>query len=137
MDVAGTSAAFIMTAPIANDLGLNVVNSNWVVYSYSIPFASLLLFAGRIADLYVSKGYPVMAHNAGFLLDPMPVEADSKSPSLVFSVGFLGNGVLSLAISFMNNKYAFFVLRALSAVFAVFTMPSSVNMIGEHPPVSV
>lgn len=56
---------------------------------------------------------------------------------MVFSVGFLGNGVLSLAISFMNNKYAFFVLRALSAVFAVFTMPSSVNMIGEHPPVSV
>lgn len=104
MDVAGVSAAFIMTAPIAADLGLDVGNSIWVVYSYSIPFASLLLFAGRVADLY--------------------------SPSLVFSVGFLGNGILSLVISFMSNKYAFLILRALSAIFAVFTMPSSVNMIG-------
>lgn len=56
MDVAGTSAAFIMTAPIANELGLDVANSIWVVYSYSVPFASLLLFAGRVTDLYVSRG---------------------------------------------------------------------------------
>lgn len=93
-----------MTAPIAMDLGLDIGNSIWVVYAYSIPFASLLLFAGRVADLY--------------------------SPSLAFSVGFLGNGILNLAISFLNDKFSFLVLRGLSAVFAVFTMPSSVNMIG-------
>ncbi|KLT38894.1 MFS general substrate transporter [Cutaneotrichosporon oleaginosum] len=103
MDVAGTSAAFIMTAPIAADLGLDIGNSIWVVYAYSIPFAALLLFAGRVSDLY--------------------------SPSLVFTAGFLGCGILNLVISFMNNKYAFLVLRAASAVFAVFTLPSSVNMI--------
>lgn len=105
MDVAGTSAAFVMTAPIAADLGLDIGNSIWVVYAYSIPFAALLLFAGRVADLY--------------------------SPSLVFTAGFLGCGVVNLVISFMSNKYAFLVLRAISAVFAVFTLPSSVNMIGE------
>ncbi|BEI89447.1 uncharacterized protein CcaverHIS019_0208090 [Cutaneotrichosporon cavernicola] len=104
MDVAGTSAAFIMTAPIAADLGLDIGNSIWIVYAYGIPFAALLLFAGRVADLY--------------------------SPSLVFASGFLGCGVLNLVISFMTNKYAFLILRAISAVFAVFTLPSSVNMIG-------
>lgn len=94
-----------MTAPIAEQLELNVANSIWTVYSYSLPFASCLLFAGRVADLY--------------------------SPSMVYSVGFLGNGILNLVISFMSNKYAFLVLRGLSALFSVFTVPSSVNMIGK------
>lgn len=94
-----------MTSPIASELGLDVSNSIWVVYAYSLPFASCLLFAGRIADLY--------------------------SPSIVYSAGFLGNGILNLVISFMNDKYAFLVLRGLSALFSVFTVPSSINMIGK------
>lgn len=36
-----------------------------------------------------------------------------------------------LIISFMEDQYAFYVLRAISALLAVLTIPSSINMISE------
>ena len=92
-----------MTAPISEDLGISVGNQAWVLGTYSMVFAATLLFAGRIADLY--------------------------SPSRVYTVGFIGIAVFYLIISFMDSQYAFFVLRAISALLAVLTIPSSINMI--------
>ena len=94
-----------MTAPIASDLNISVGNEAWILGTYSMIFAASLLFAGRLADLY--------------------------APNRVYTVGFIGIAIFYLIISFMNNEYAFFVLRAMSALLAVLTIPSSINMIGE------
>lgn len=124
IDAAGVSATFLMTAPIASDLGIQMGDQAWILgtYSYVSPawlvsypsdtflfnrlaFASTLLFAGRVADLY--------------------------PPHRVYTFGFIGIAVFYLIISFMNDQYAFFVLRAISGLLAVMTIPSSINMISE------
>ena len=46
----------------------------------------------------------------------------------------MGLAVFYLIISFMTNKYAFFVLRSISAIMAVMTIPSSINMISKSYP---
>jgi len=51
------------------------------------------------------------------------------APNRVYTIGFIGIAVFYLIISFMNDQYAFFVLRAVSALLAVLTIPSSINMI--------
>ena len=71
----------------------------------SLAFASTLLFAGRLSDLY--------------------------APHIVYTIGFVGIAIFYLIISFMNDQYAFFVLRAFSGLLAVLTIPSSINMISE------
>jgi MFS family permease len=43
-------------------------------------------------------------------------------------------GVFNLIISFMTNRYAFWILRALSGVFAVQTIPSAINMLVQMYP---
>ncbi|KAL1405759.1 hypothetical protein Q8F55_007432 [Vanrija albida] len=103
IDAAGVSATFLMTAPIGEDLGISLANQAWILGSYSLAFASTLLFAGRLADLY--------------------------PPNIVYTIGFFGLGVFYLIISFMTNDYAFYILRALSGLLAVLTVPSSINMI--------
>ncbi|OXM77898.1 efflux protein EncT [Cryptococcus neoformans Bt63] len=103
IDAAGVSATFLMTAPIANDLGVQMGDQAWILGTYSLAFASTLLFAGRVADLY--------------------------PPHRVYTFGFIGIAVFYLIISFMNDQYAFFVLRAISGLLAVMTIPSSINMI--------
>ncbi|XAO26332.1 hypothetical protein I312_105169 [Cryptococcus bacillisporus CA1280] len=108
IDAAGVSATFLMTAPIANDLGVKMGDLAWILGTYSLAFASTLLFAGRIADLY--------------------------PPHRVYTFGFIGIAVFYLIISFMTDQYAFFVLRAISGLLAVMTIPSSINMIVQMYP---
>lgn len=103
VDGAGTTAMFIMTEPIARDLGITRANEAWIPSSYAMVFASFLLLAGRLADLF--------------------------APHLVYTIGYFGLGLLYLIISFMPDQYAFFVLRSICALFAVLTIPSSLNMI--------
>lgn len=102
-DAALVSATFLMTEPIGVDLGVKYGDYAWILTSYSLAFAATLLFAGRLADLY--------------------------PPNIIYTVGFFGLGVFNLIISFMDNQYAFFVLRAVSALLAVLTIPSAINMI--------
>ena len=65
-------------AQISVDIGLSYTQISWIVTAYSITFASFLLFFGRWADLY--------------------------SPIHLFSGGVAGLGVISLIISFIDNK---------------------------------
>lgn len=102
-DAAGVSATFIMTAPIAADLNVSFADEAWILGTYSMVFAATLLFAGRLADLY--------------------------PPHRVYTIGFAGIAIFYLIISFMTNNIAFYVLRAFSALLAVLTIPSSINMI--------
>jgi MFS family permease len=75
IDAAGVSATFIMTSPISapDELNIVVTDQAWVLASYSMCFAALLLLAGRLADLY--------------------------PPHLVYLSGFAGLAVFNLIIS--------------------------------------
>ncbi|OCF75874.1 hypothetical protein I204_03170 [Kwoniella mangroviensis CBS 8886] len=106
IDMAGVTATILMTAEISKELGIGVGDQAWVLGTYAIAFAASLLLAGRLADLY--------------------------SPSVVYTIGFVGIAILNLIISFLNDRYSFFILRAISALAAVLTIPSSINMIGKY-----
>lgn len=72
--------------------------------SYSVTFASFLLFWGRVADLYSAKA--------------------------VFAYGFLGLGAVNLVISFMPNQFAYFIFRALSGIAGAATVSLGLHIIG-------
>lgn len=97
------SAFFVLTGSISKDLDIIFEQQSWVITSYSVTFAAFLLFFGRVSDLY--------------------------SPRPVFVYGFTGLGLLSLVISFLPEKYSFFVLRALSGIFGACLIPSSYRLI--------
>lgn len=79
--------------------------ANWqIITSYSLCFAALLLFAGRLADLFPAN--------------------------LLFLGGFVGLGVFSLITSFVtNNKYGFLILRGLGGLCGALTIPSSYHLL--------
>ncbi|KLT46388.1 MFS general substrate transporter [Cutaneotrichosporon oleaginosum] len=103
IDGAGNTAMFVMVSPIARSLSIPPSREGWIPTSYAMVFAALMLLAGRLADLY--------------------------PPHIVFTSGYFGLGAMWLAISFAQDQYTFFTLRAICALFAVLTVPSSLNMI--------
>lgn len=76
---------------------------SWIITSYSVTFASFLLLFGRVSDLYSAKP--------------------------VFSYGFLALGILNLIISFLPEKFSFFILRALSGIAGACLLPASYRLI--------
>ncbi|KAE8543003.1 hypothetical protein D1P53_000490 [Cryptococcus gattii VGV] len=103
LDVCSVSALFVLTDAIQKNLDIQYEASSWIITSYSVTFASFLLFWGRVADLYSAKA--------------------------VFAYGFLGLGALNLIISFMPNQYAYFIFRALSGIAGAATIPSAFRLI--------
>lgn len=103
IDVLNISALLILTPDIAADLGLNAGNVTWVIVAYTLTFAGFLLFSGRLADIFPAQ--------------------------LVFLSGFGMLGILLLVSSFMGNKYAFLVLRALQGLAGSMTLPSAYHLI--------
>ncbi|WVQ81614.1 hypothetical protein IAT38_003738 [Cryptococcus sp. DSM 104549] len=103
IDQWGFAAFFILTTPVANDLNVPFSQQTWVINSYAVTFAASLLFWGRLADLYSAKQ--------------------------IFSLGFISLGVLCTIISFLPEKYSFFILRALSGFMGGSTVPSAFRLI--------
>lgn len=68
-----------------------------------MTFSAFLLFWGRVSDLYSAKP--------------------------VFTYGFIVLGVLNLVISFLPDKYSFFVLRAISGIAGACLIPASFRLI--------
>ena len=54
---------------------------------------------------------------------------DLFSPRIVFILGFTALGVLNLVISFLPDKYSFFIFRALSGVAGASLIPASYRLI--------
>lgn len=48
--------------------------------------------------------------------------ADLFSPKTVFILGFGMMGVFSLLCSFMTNQYAYYIMRAITGIFAAATV---------------
>ncbi|TYJ53179.1 hypothetical protein B9479_006207 [Cryptococcus floricola] len=104
IDLANSTGVAVAAVEIAKDTGLSTSQVVWTVTSYSLTFASFLLFAGRLSDLY-------------------PAE-------YVFEGGFLALGVLSLITSFVtHSKYAFLVMRGLGGIAGAMTRPSSYHLV--------
>ena len=97
------SAFFVFTAPITQELNIIFEQQTWVITSYSITFASFLLFWGRVCDLFSAKP--------------------------VFTIGFGAVGVTNLIISFMQDRYSFFVLRAISGIAGACVVPAAYRLI--------
>ncbi|TXT12917.1 hypothetical protein VHUM_01318 [Vanrija humicola] len=97
------AAFYFFTYPIALDLGIVVEQQSWVITSYAATFAAFLLFWGRFADLY--------------------------TPKVTFVTGLALLGLLSLVTSFLANKYAFFIFRALAGIAGAMLVPASYRLI--------
>jgi MFS family permease len=97
------NAFFIFTGPIAADLSIVFERQSWVITSYSVTFSAFLLFWGRVSDLLSAKG--------------------------VFTHGFIALGILNLIISFLPDKYSFFVMRAISGVPGAALIPAAFRLI--------
>ena len=68
-----------------------------------VSFAAFLLFWGRVADIYSAKP--------------------------VFAYGFLVLGLLNIVISFLPDKFSFFILRAISGIAGATLIPASFRLI--------
>lgn len=103
IDIWCYSAFFIFTRPIAEDLHIQFTQESWVITSYAVTFASFLLFWGRVSDLYSAKP--------------------------VFTGGFIALGVLNAVISFLPEKFSFFILRAFAGIAGSALIPASYRLI--------
>lgn len=100
----GASAFFVFTGAVARDLDIIFAQQSWVITAYAVTFASFLVFWGKLCALLGSKRIFVPA---------------------LFTVG-----LLSLVLSFLTDKYAFFVFRGFSGVAAAALVPSAYRLIG-------
>lgn len=103
IDIWCYSAFFIFTRTIAHDLDIAFETESWVITSYAVTFASFLLFWGRVSDLYSAKP--------------------------VFTWGFMLLGIVNLVISFLPDKYSFFILRAIAGIAGSALIPASYRLI--------
>jgi EmrB/QacA subfamily drug resistance transporter len=97
------SAVNIAVPSIASDIGLDTSTLPWLIASYSIAFASFLLPAGKLGDLY---GY-----------------------RLVYLIGMALFAVTSLVNAVSPNQYVLFVFRALQGLGAACTVPNAIALI--------
>ena len=122
-----SSAAFLVfTGDISRDLDIAVQQQSWVVVghrdsfsrsgypltrktAYTAPFAALLLFWGRVSDLY--------------------------SPRTVFIYGFFAFSLFSLIVSFLGDRYSFLIFRAFTGVAGSALIPSAYRLISMIFPV--
>lgn len=103
IEVWSGAALFIFIGPISSDLHVLVEQQSWVIASFTVTFASFLLFWGRLSDLF--------------------------SPKSVFAFAFIALGGLSLIVSFLPDQYSFFTVRALSGVAAAAVIPAAYRLV--------
>ncbi|RXK36502.1 hypothetical protein M231_06223 [Tremella mesenterica] len=109
IDVTCRSGVMIFITAISQDLDVPYVESTWIIVAFAIPFATLLPFFGRIADLF--------------------------SPKTSFVTGAALLGLACLIASVLTDKYSYWALRGLSGVFASATVPAAYRLIlGVFPP---
>ncbi|KZV88947.1 MFS general substrate transporter [Exidia glandulosa HHB12029] len=103
LDAFNISALFSAIPIMSDDLDLSTTESVWLVSAYQLTFASFLLCAGRVSDVY--------------------------NPKYTFIIGAVVLGVFSIIGGFMTNKIALLVMRAFSGIAAALTIPSSLTLL--------
>ncbi|KAK4684076.1 hypothetical protein P7C73_g6131, partial [Tremellales sp. Uapishka_1] len=103
IDVLAFSTFILFTDYVSADLDIAYSQQTWVITSYTVTFSAFLLFWGRVSDVY--------------------------SPKPVFVLGFLILGFLDLIISFLPEKFSFFIVRAFAGIAGAALVPSSYRLI--------
>ncbi|CCM02246.1 uncharacterized protein FIBRA_04327 [Fibroporia radiculosa] len=103
LDSFNNSSLFVAIPPIAAQLDIPNSQSVWLLSSYQLTFAALLLISGRVSDIYSAKW--------------------------VFVIGIVIMGVFSLVGGFMRHEIPLIVCRALMGAGAALTIPSALHLI--------
>ncbi|KAJ7751977.1 major facilitator superfamily domain-containing protein [Mycena metata] len=103
LDVFNGSALYATIPTLRKDLGYSETGATWLISAYQLTFASFLLSAGKISDVY--------------------------DPKIVFVGGVAIQGLLGLGAGFVNTRIPLIVLRALNGVAAAQTIPSALSLI--------
>ncbi|KAJ6478639.1 MFS general substrate transporter [Mycena vitilis] len=103
LDVFNGSALYAMIPTLRNDLGYTETGATWLISAYQLTFASFLLIAGKISDVY--------------------------DPKRAFIAGVASQGLLGLGAGFVNAQIPLIVLRAISGMAAAQTIPSALTLI--------
>ncbi|KDQ18400.1 hypothetical protein BOTBODRAFT_185039 [Botryobasidium botryosum FD-172 SS1] len=102
-DIVNASGAIIALPVLGKDLNFSPGATQWVVSAYTLTFASFLVSAGRLTDIY--------------------------NPKLVFCIGFLTVGVFSVLSAVSVAPVMLLVFRAIQGLGAAMTLPSAIAMI--------
>ncbi|KAF8520827.1 major facilitator superfamily domain-containing protein [Gautieria morchelliformis] len=107
-DIFNAVSTIIALPEISKDLHFFPGALQWVVSAYTLTFATFLLFAGRLSDIYY--------------------------PKLVFSLGYFAVGVFSILCAVSVHPIMLLVFRAMQGIGAAMTFPSALAMIMQHFP---
>ncbi|KAF9971313.1 hypothetical protein BGZ73_005755 [Actinomortierella ambigua] len=103
LDIVNGASVSVALFSIAKDLRFDVGQMQWIVSTYALSFAGLLLVAGRIGDLFGHRR--------------------------VFLTGLAWFSTWSLVVSFARSPIVFSIARALQGVGAAFTIPTALALI--------
>jgi MFS family permease len=106
--VADTTIVAIALPALRHDLGMGVGQSAWVLTGYSVTFGGLLLFCGRLGDLYGRRR--------------------------VFRLGLALFGVASLAAAFAWHPAFLVTMRLVQGIGAAAFVPASLALLNASAP---
>ncbi|EJD06323.1 MFS general substrate transporter [Fomitiporia mediterranea MF3/22] len=110
LNISCSSSASITLPSIGRDFGVDEDKLQWVVSAYSLSSGCLLIFFGRLADLYGRKK--------------------------AFLIGCLWLGIFSLGCGFANNINTLYILRGLQGVGPAAVVPASLGILAHAFPPS-
>ncbi|KAG0346792.1 hypothetical protein BG004_000779, partial [Podila humilis] len=109
LDIVNGASVAVALLPIADELKFQVAELPWILNSYTIAFAGLLLFSGRLGDLFGHRR--------------------------LFMFGLFWFSLWALVVSFSTSPIMFILARALQGVGAASTIPTAVALIAiTYPP---
>ncbi|TFK78784.1 MFS general substrate transporter, partial [Polyporus arcularius HHB13444] len=94
------TAVFISLPTIGEDLNISESNLQWVISAYALSSGCMLLFLGRLADLFGRK--------------------------LTFIAGCVAMGVFGLGCGFAQDEITLDVLRAMQGLGPAASIPAAV-----------
>ncbi|KAK3819515.1 MAG: major facilitator superfamily domain-containing protein [Benniella sp.] len=108
IDIVNGVSVSVAILPIANELKFQVTQVVWIMNAYTIAFSGLLLFAGRLGDLF--------GHRRMFLF------------------GLSWFALWALVVSFSVSPIMFVIARALQGVGAACTLPTAMALVATNYP---
>ncbi|KAI0781757.1 major facilitator superfamily domain-containing protein [Abortiporus biennis] len=110
LNTANSTAVSIALPTIGRDLNIIEYKLQWMVSAYSLSAGCLLLFLGRVADLYGRK--------------------------IIFLVGITILGAFGLGCGFAHDAITIFILRGLQGIGAAAVIPASLGILAHSFPPS-
>ncbi|OAQ23290.1 MFS general substrate transporter [Linnemannia elongata AG-77] len=108
INIVNGSSVAVAILPIAQDLKFSVTEVLWIINAYTITFAGLLLFSGRLGDL--------IGHRRMFMF------------------GLFWFALWALVVSFSTFPIMFILSRALQGMGAASTIPTAMALIATNYP---